>query len=115
MTYDNKGYSEEKCIWCGWRMGNSPLNCNNDDTPHVFPSTISGEWWSKKVIAQLEKGQKWRHDYFLLREGITEVKPIKHDDSHPLSNGGLTCPCCKDLYFCTICKDDIVRLKPKEE
>lgn len=36
--HDNKGYSEEKCTRCGWVMGNKPLNCKNDDTPHVFPS-----------------------------------------------------------------------------
>lgn len=35
---DNKGFSEETCIRCGWVMGMPALNCNNDDTPHVFPS-----------------------------------------------------------------------------
>lgn len=36
---ENRGYSEETCIRCGWRMGNPPLNCQNDNTPHVFPSS----------------------------------------------------------------------------
>ena len=36
--HDHKGYSEEKCIRCGWVMGHRALNCMNDDTPHVFPS-----------------------------------------------------------------------------
>lgn len=39
-VYDNKGYSEEKCVRCGWVMGHAPLNCNNDDTPHIFPSQM---------------------------------------------------------------------------
>ena len=38
--HDHKGYSEEKCIRCGWVMGSGPLNCMNDDTPHVFPSQL---------------------------------------------------------------------------
>lgn len=37
-AHDNKGFSEEKCIRCGWIMGHPPLNCNNDNTPHRFPS-----------------------------------------------------------------------------
>lgn len=36
--HDHKGHSEEKCVRCGWVMGDRPLNCMNDDTPHVFPS-----------------------------------------------------------------------------
>lgn len=36
--HDHKGYSEEKCVRCGWVMGQPPLNCQNDDTPHRFPS-----------------------------------------------------------------------------
>ena len=39
--HDHKGHSEEKCIRCGWVMGHRPLNCMNDDTPHVFPSQLS--------------------------------------------------------------------------
>lgn len=38
--HDNKGYSEEQCVRCGWVMGRPPLNCQNDDTPHVFPSQL---------------------------------------------------------------------------
>lgn len=34
----NKGFSEETCVRCGWRMGSPPLNCQNDNTPHRFPS-----------------------------------------------------------------------------
>lgn len=36
--HDHKGHSEEMCVRCGWVMGHRPLNCMNDDTPHVFPS-----------------------------------------------------------------------------
>lgn len=36
--HDNKGHSEEKCLRCGWVMGDRPLNCINNDTPHMFPS-----------------------------------------------------------------------------
>jgi hypothetical protein len=35
---DDRGHSEEECGRCGWRMGSPPLNCQNDDTPHRFPS-----------------------------------------------------------------------------
>jgi hypothetical protein len=35
---DDRGYSEETCVRCGWRMGSPPLNCQNDNTPHRFPS-----------------------------------------------------------------------------
>lgn len=38
--HDHKGFSEEKCVRCGWIMGNAPLNCQNDNTPHVFPSQL---------------------------------------------------------------------------
>jgi hypothetical protein len=38
--HDNKGFSEEKCVRCGWVMGHPALNCQNDNTPHVFPSQI---------------------------------------------------------------------------
>ena len=39
--HNHKGHSEEKCVRCGWVMGHQPLNCNNDDTPHVFPSQLA--------------------------------------------------------------------------
>ncbi len=38
QRHDHKGHSEEMCIRCGWIMGHIPLNCQNNDTPHVFPS-----------------------------------------------------------------------------
>lgn len=34
------GYSEETCLRCGWTMGQPALNCQNDDTPHRFPSQL---------------------------------------------------------------------------
>lgn len=40
LAHDHKGYSEEKCTRCGWVMGRPPLNCLNNDTPHVFPSQL---------------------------------------------------------------------------
>ena len=39
--HDHKGHSEEKCVRCGWVMGHQPLNCQNNDTPHVFPSQLA--------------------------------------------------------------------------
>lgn len=33
------GYSEETCVRCGWTMGQPALNCQNDNTPHWFPSS----------------------------------------------------------------------------
>ena len=53
--HDHKGYSEEKCTRCGWVMGHQPLNCNNDDTPHVFPSQLA-------EIDRLEGQRKLRAD-----------------------------------------------------
>lgn len=41
--HDHKGYSEERCVRCGWVMGHPPLNCNNDNTPHVFPSQFRAD------------------------------------------------------------------------
>lgn len=38
MAEDHRGYSEETCIRCGWRMGEPAINCQNDNTPHRFPS-----------------------------------------------------------------------------
>jgi len=40
QVHDHKGYSEEKCLRCGWVMGHRALNCQNDNTPHVFPSQL---------------------------------------------------------------------------
>ena len=36
--HDHKGHSEERCVRCGWVMGDRPLNCTNNDMPHCFPS-----------------------------------------------------------------------------
>lgn len=41
--HDHKGFSEERCVRCGWVMGRPPRNCQNDDTPHRFPSQIRPE------------------------------------------------------------------------
>lgn len=53
-SHDHKGFSEEKCIRCGWVMGRPLINCNNDDTPHVFPSQITGPiaWSSARWFDQ---------------------------------------------------------------
>ena len=52
---DNKGYSEEKCVRCGWVMGHAPLNCNNDDTPHVFPSQMLEQLTLDQQIEKVAK------------------------------------------------------------
>ena len=38
VARNHKGYSQETCVRCGWTMGDPPLNCQNDDTPHRFSS-----------------------------------------------------------------------------
>lgn len=54
-VYDNKGYSQEKCIRCGWVMGHAPLNCNNDDTPHIFPSQLMEKLTLDQQIERVAK------------------------------------------------------------
>lgn len=54
-VYDNKGYSEEKCVRCGWVMGHAPLNCNNDDTPHIFPSQMREKLTLNQQIEHVAK------------------------------------------------------------
>lgn len=49
--HDHKGYSEEQCVRCGWVMGHRPLNCNNDNTPHVFPSQLPQHWDGQREFA----------------------------------------------------------------
>lgn len=49
--HDHKGYSAEKCVRCGWVMGQRQLNCQNDDTPHVFPSQLRLEEQLQSEIA----------------------------------------------------------------
>lgn len=53
--HDDKGHSEEKCIRCGWVMGHAPLNCNNDDTPHVFPSQLRDKLTLNQQIERVAK------------------------------------------------------------
>lgn len=40
LAHDDLGGSAEMCTRCGWVMGHPPLNCQNDNTPHVFPSQL---------------------------------------------------------------------------
>lgn len=40
---DHAGYSEETCVKCGWKMGDPPVNCQNNNTPHRFPSQVASE------------------------------------------------------------------------
>jgi hypothetical protein len=51
--HDDKGCSEEKCLRCGWVMGSAPLNCNNDNTPHSFPSSVAALAQAKQQIERL--------------------------------------------------------------
>ncbi len=39
---------------CGWVMGHRPLNCMNDDTPHVFPSQQT----------EIERLRDWHSEMF---------------------------------------------------
>lgn len=47
------GYSEETCVRCGWTMGQPPLNCQNDDTPHRFPSSEAENQRYEKALRSL--------------------------------------------------------------
>lgn len=60
-VHDDKGYSEEKCVRCGWVMGHAPLNCNNDDTPHIFPSQMLEKL---TLDQQIEKVAKSFHEAY---------------------------------------------------
>ena len=51
--HDHKGYSEERCVRCGWVMGMTALNCQNNDTPHVFPSQRA------EVEHEREQSDEW--------------------------------------------------------
>lgn len=67
--HDHKGYSEEQCIRCGWMMGDRPLNCQNDDTPHVFPS-------QQDTIRQLQRQIAERIDYQAIDHIVGSVKDV---------------------------------------
>lgn len=98
--HDHKGYSEEKCVLCGWVMGNKPLNCNND-TPHVFPSQekafdklmdsmelawgliANAQYWDRSDLnkyAEWEAAKiKWRDEHWhpALNNELKSLKPRK--------------------------------------
>ena len=67
--HDHKGHSEEKCVRCGWVMGHQPLNCQNNDTPHVFPSQLdeverlrAAGYGLAKCVNQFGDIDNWTHD-----------------------------------------------------
>ena len=69
QRHDHKGHSEEMCIRCGWIMGHIPLNCQNDDSPHIFPSQqveytllIDGLEYAWAVIANGRAWDEAQHD-----------------------------------------------------
>ena len=85
MTHDDKGFSEEKCLRCGWVMGHEPLNCNNDNTPHVFPSQLRprSEWpWfpDPRALALIGEfdAMKWAEGFqeIVLDGGLTIDKEL---------------------------------------
>ena len=85
MTHVDKGFSEEKCLRCGWVMGSEPINCNNDDTPHVFPSQLRArsEWpWFPDHRALALVGEfdamKWAEGFqaIVIDGGITIDKEL---------------------------------------
>jgi hypothetical protein len=51
-VHNHNGYSEEQCVRCGWVMGSPALNCNNDDTPHVFPSQLPRYWEGQREFVR---------------------------------------------------------------
>lgn len=67
--HDDKGHSEEMCVRCGWVMGMRPLNCQNDDSPHIFPSQqaeytrlMDGLEYAWAVIANGRAWDEAQHD-----------------------------------------------------
>lgn len=92
--FEDKGYSEERCLWCGWTMGNPPLNCNNDDTPHVFRSTLNGYWWSDKIQALLASGQDFRAMWLEYENSRDFVfAPKEHHCGFDFTHGVSTASC----------------------
>lgn len=61
FKHDNKGFSEEMCVRCGWVMGSQPLNCQNDDTPHVFPSQLYNRTIDEDLGYQVLATQRCTH------------------------------------------------------
>jgi hypothetical protein len=57
--HDHKGHSEEKCLRCGWVMGRRPLNCINNDTPHVFPSQQAEIERLRALVDDYENSISW--------------------------------------------------------
>ena len=55
LSHDSKGNSEEKCVRCGWVMGRAPLNCNNDNTPHIFPSQLLVREQLARVLSEVRE------------------------------------------------------------
>lgn len=53
---DSKGYSEETCVRCGWTMGQPALNCQNDNTPHCFPSQEQDRQALEQIAAEASTG-----------------------------------------------------------
>ena len=72
--HDHKGYSEERCVRCGWVMGHQPLNCNNDNTPHVFPSQLAEIERLRFDCAELRDGLGRKHDYACRMGALAEER-----------------------------------------
>jgi hypothetical protein len=79
--HDHKGHSEEKCVRCGWVMGHRPLNCMNDDTPHVFPSQQAEverlTQLHERIAASDDVAQAYQQVYFedfpTVKQAVTET------------------------------------------
>jgi hypothetical protein len=79
--HDHKGYSEERCVRCGWVMGDRPLNCINNDTPHRFPSQKAEIEWLR---AEVERLQEW-----------CDILANDHCECEPdMAAKGFACPYC---------------------
>lgn len=50
-------FSREKCVRCGWTMGSPPLSCQNDGSPHSFPSQAVVAAERDQLIEQVTSGR----------------------------------------------------------
>lgn len=75
---DSQGYSEETCVRCGWTMGEPSLNCQNDDTPHRFPSQggVSDRGVVEGAAAPLDAIRKLMNELQLKPLGISHSEAI---------------------------------------
>jgi hypothetical protein len=76
---DDRGYSEETCVRCGWRMGSPPLNCQNDNTPHRFPSQQRQDEENER-LRRLNSGLTRDFNVMLVANSNAEARVQRQDE-----------------------------------